>query len=358
MLDKNTVERRLNGRSGLTLIELTISMTVMIVLMSMMMVVFRKSVDVYKTTGLQGHLQDQVRAAVEITTNDVREAVGFNPLNPGQWLADSFEPTPGEFVVASDTNGNGIWDVGEAYNDLNGDGLYDGPSDVLLLASARGRIEEPFTDNDGNGFHDFGEPFDDLDGDGTWDDPNLNARFEPAFRTFTAPANLAGEPDIHSLIVYAMRQNADGISQLVKYTVYRVEFDTDGNGSFQNIDGDGDGVFEQIEDFAEGTSVPWDPPYTVAASTASSVTLQDDDGDQIVILKSNGAVNGVGSLKSPVVVGNYVNSFDVSLGVMPGNTILAEIQIGVKRNVASYNANATQKGRVFASLTTSACMMN
>jgi type II secretory pathway pseudopilin PulG len=358
MLDKNTIGKRQRGRGGMTLVELAVAMTVMTVLMTMLMMVFRKSVDVYKTVGLQGHLQDQVRAALEIVSNDVREAIGFNPVNPGEWLFDVFEPTPGEFVAGNDTNGNGIWDVGELYQDANGNGLYDGPHDILLLSSARGRIEEPFTDSNGNGFYDVGEPFEDLNANFEWDEANANGQYEPAFRTISAPANLAGEPDAHSLIVYAICQNADGIAQLVKYTLYRVEIDTDGDGWFENTDDDDDGFYEQLEDFAEGTSVPWNPPYTVVATTTTTITLEDDADNPVVILKSNGDINGNPPLKSPVVLANDVNSFDVSLGIMPGNTILAHMQVGMRRNVASYNPNALQKGRVFASLTASACMMN
>jgi hypothetical protein len=355
---RTSLKRALTDTSGVTLIELAIATAVMVLLMTLMMVVFRHCVDMYSATGLEGHLRDGVRAAVETVTSDVREAVAFNPVVPGQFLVNVFEPTAGEYVAGNDTNRNGVWDAGEAYDDVNADGLYDGPQDILLLTSARARVEEPFTDSNDNGVYDTGEPYTDLDGDGYWTDPNSNGRYDPPFRTLCSPVHLAGEPDPHSLIIYAIRQTPEGIRQLVKYTVYRVEQDINGDGRFQNKDNNGDGSYEELEDWAEGTTDPWNPPYAVVAGTSTIVTLQDGTGNPLVITVANGNINGTAPRRAPVVVTNDANSFQVATSVSPGNMVLAQIEVGLRRNVASFNANARQKGRVFASLTTSAYMMN
>ena len=53
-----------------------------------------------------------------------------------------------------DTNGNGLYDVGEQFSDADGDGEWD-PA-------------ESFTDLDGDGIWDDGETLDDMNNDGTW----------------------------------------------------------------------------------------------------------------------------------------------------------------------------------------------
>ena len=53
-----------------------------------------------------------------------------------------------------DTNGNGLYDVGEQFSDADGDGEWD-PA-------------ESFTDLDGDGIWDDGEILDDMNNDGTW----------------------------------------------------------------------------------------------------------------------------------------------------------------------------------------------
>tara|TARA_B100000029_G_scaffold492814_1_gene554606 strand:- start:772 stop:3060 length:2289 start_codon:yes stop_codon:yes gene_type:complete len=63
------------------------------------------------------------------------------------WLPDDQLPN-------YDTNGNGVYDVGEYYVDGNGDGEYDAP--------------EPFTDLDGDGVWDDAEDLDDITLDDEW----------------------------------------------------------------------------------------------------------------------------------------------------------------------------------------------
>jgi len=81
---------------------------------------------------------------------------------PPSGIVTTLATTRGEEPFV-DTNGNGVYDVGEPFTDIpepfidyNGNGKYDPP--------------EPFTDTNGNGRWDQGEPFTDTNGNGQYDD--------------------------------------------------------------------------------------------------------------------------------------------------------------------------------------------
>ncbi|HLX62868.1 MAG TPA: prepilin-type N-terminal cleavage/methylation domain-containing protein [Planctomycetota bacterium] len=57
----------------------------------------------------------------------------------------------------TDTNGNGVWDVGEPFTDIDGDGMFE-DADC-----------EPFVDANGNNVKDTLENFTDTNGNGKWD---------------------------------------------------------------------------------------------------------------------------------------------------------------------------------------------
>jgi hypothetical protein len=88
-----------------------------------------------------------------------------------------------------DTNGNGIYDPGEPFDDNGGEpfidendnGIYDGPEEFIDMNANnsydpgepfydKGR-GEPFFDTNGNGVRDAGEPFVDMNGNLTYDGP-------------------------------------------------------------------------------------------------------------------------------------------------------------------------------------------
>ncbi len=73
-----------------------------------------------------------------------------------------------------DSNGNSVYDGGEAYTDSNGNGAYD--------------TGEPYADADGNGSRNAGETYSDVNGNGQWD----------------ADMGQAGYGDANDIVVYTV----------------------------------------------------------------------------------------------------------------------------------------------------------
>ena len=236
--------------------------------------------------------------------------------------------------------------------------MYDGPNDVLLITLANAIREDPFEDINDNGLYDTGEPFQDLNGDGAWTDTNGNGVFDETFRTFSFPMDLAGEPDAHSLNILAPFTTPEGIRQLRLYTVYRTEIDLDGDGLFINADNDGDGVMDFIEDSLAGTGLPWDTPYIINEVNATTIVLLDDSGNSITIDRTTGTINDGLPHTPPRVMCNNLHSFDVGLQINAVRGILANIQMSLLRNIESFNVNATRRGRVYAMLATGVYVSN
>ena len=85
-----------------------------------------------------------------------------------------------------DILGNSVWDGGDAFNDLNGDGKYSLFVDELIeLDGLEGPTGEMFIDLDGENDYDAGEPFFDLpdgifNGGEAYFDLNANGRYDVA----------------------------------------------------------------------------------------------------------------------------------------------------------------------------------
>jgi hypothetical protein len=84
----------------------------------------------------------------------------------------TFSPRNGIVTVVAIADGE------EAFTDLNGNGVYDGPGSTNLPAAYQASGEpfidlgEPYVDVNDNGRYDLGEPFLDVNNNGVWDGPN------------------------------------------------------------------------------------------------------------------------------------------------------------------------------------------
>jgi len=350
------------GNSGFTTVEIIVATAMLMVLMMIMVGMISKSVDSYRALTLQSHMQHNNRVALDAVRAIIAPSIGINPLDSTEQLVDVFTVEPGEFDLANDTNGNGLRDVGEAFEDTDGDTIYDGPIDAVLLTLANALPEEPFDDINGNGVYDVGEPFNDMDNNGAWTDTNGNGVFDETFRTYTFPVSIAGEPDPHSLTILAPYTTDEGHRQLRQYFVYRTERDLDGDGEFLNIDTNGDGIMDIIEDGAAATGLPWDPPYVIDYLSEDVIALRDKSNNGISIDRATGAIQGAamtsGRQKDFVVLCNDLHYFDIALDIDAQPSVIANVQLALLTNVESFNVQATGKGRVYSTLTTGVWINN
>jgi len=346
------------GVNGFTALEVLIATGMLLTLVMILVLVLSTSVDSHRSLTLQSHVQHENRVALDVLRNAIAPGIGVNPLDSAELFVDVFTVDVGEFDAAADTNGNGLRDAGEDFDDADADGLYDGPIDVVLIMSANALREEPFTDADGDGVYDAGELFTDFNGDGVWTDANGNGMFDEAFRTYSFPMNLAGEPDAHSMTIFAPFTTAEGHRQLRQYTVYRTETDLDGDGQFANSDTDGDGVPDMIEDELATTGLAWDPPYVINEVNTDSIVLRDKTGDTITVDRETGTIGDSAPHTPPRVVCNSLHSFDIALDVDARQSIMVNVQLTLLTNVESFNLKATGKGRVYSTLTTGVWMNN
>ena len=353
---------RRNREKGFTMVEMLIATSMLVVLSMIMIVVLGKGADSMRAMSLQSQVQHNNRVALDLLRAAIAPSIGVDPLDASQQLVDVFMVDAGEFNLANDANGNGLRDIGEDYEDANANGLYDGPVEALLLTRAEGLREEAFQDMNNNGQYDLGEPFTDTDGDGSWTDTNGNGVFDAAFRTYTFPMFLAGEPDAHSLTIIAPFTTEEGHQQLRQYFLYRSETDLDGDGEFTNSDADGDGIFDQIEDGAAATGLAWNPPYVIDEVIGDSIVLRDDGNNTIAINRATGAVEGSGldtqRDRDYDVLCNDLHYFDAALDIDVRQSIIVNIHLGLLRNVESFNAQATGKGRVYSALSTGVWINN
>ncbi|MEW5722959.1 MAG: PilC/PilY family type IV pilus protein [Thermodesulfobacteriota bacterium] len=142
---------------------------------------------------------------------------------PGLYTDGQYDP--GDYCMVHDLNGNTVWDEGEPFIDMNGDGYYDAGVDVFnadtscdtnlngqrdpaetytdLNLDGQWNQAEPFTDTNGNGVYDEPEPYVDQNSDGHWTagesftDTNGNGYYDPAEPYSDVNANGqwdAGEP--------------------------------------------------------------------------------------------------------------------------------------------------------------------
>jgi type II secretory pathway pseudopilin PulG len=349
---------RSNRSHGFTLLELIIAMSMLTALVIMMIIVLRSSVASYGSLTLQSQVQHDNRISLDMLRNALTPAIAFSYVDTNDQLVDVFTVVEGEFDPSADANDNGMRDAGEAFEDSNGNALYDGPTDALLVTLATGVREDPFVDENGNDIYDPGEPFTDLDGDGTWTDMNGNGRYDPKFRTIAFPAELSGTPDPHSIQIFAPFNTPEGHRQLRLYTLYRNEFDIDGDGTIASTDTDGDGVVDSIEDGIEVTGLPWNPPYTFRAINEDVIMLVDKSGASISVGRDGGDVNGSPPYTPPSVICNRLRFLDFDVDVNVQQQVMVNIQLAMLANVESFNVNATGKGRVHSTLTTGIWLSN
>jgi Bacterial Ig-like domain (group 1) len=128
--------------------------------------------------------QSDFASLVDVGPTDAQGRASATLLSEGQSPPDGIVTllayTRGEKTF-TDTNGNGVWDVGEPVQPL----------------------PEPFFDENGNGIHDANEPFIDVNGNGVWDadqDPvgqfsNEVLVFDTTRVTFSAGTILTLEPN-------------------------------------------------------------------------------------------------------------------------------------------------------------------
>jgi hypothetical protein len=145
--------------------------------------------------------------------------------------------------------------------------------------------------------------------------------------------------------------------QLRKYRVYRTEFDTDGDGEFRNQDVDGDGIPDLVEDFVEGTTFAWTPPYSISGADNDAIVVRDALGNTFSVAKDAGGIEGLPPTAPVGILASELNSFNVAVD-NSGNSSLVRIQLVLRRNVMSRNEQATEKGRVDAVLTTAVVLKN
>jgi len=349
-------------KKGFTALEMLIATAMLVTLTMIMIVVLSRGADSIRAVSLQSQVQHDNRIALDALRAAVAPSIGVDPLDANVQLVDVFTIDAGEFNLADDSNGNGLRDVGEEFEDANNNALYDGPIDALLLTRAEALREEPFQDVNGNGTYDVGEPFTDTDGDGAWTDTNGNGEFDETFRTHTFPMSLAGEPDPHSLTILAPYTTEEGHLQLRQYFLYRSETDLDGDGEFTNTDTNGDGIPDIIEDGAAATGLAWDPPYVIDQIDDESIVVRDDSDNTISINRATGAVQGSALTsqrnKDFVVLCNGLHYFDVALDIDARQSIMVNVQLSLLTNVESFNVRATGKGRVYSTLSTGVWINN
>lgn len=354
--------RQRDSRKGFTFIEVLIAASMLVILSMIMIIVLSKGADSMRAMSLQSQVQHNNRVALDLLRAAIAPSIGVDPLDVNQQLVDVFTVEEGEFNLADDANGNGLRDLGEPYEDDNANILYDGPIDALLLTRAEALREEVFQDINNNGQYDLGEPFTDTDGDGSWTDTNGNGEFDAAFRTYTFPMSLAGEPDAHSMTVIAPYTTEEGHRQLRQYFLYRTETDLDGDGEFTNSDTNGDGIPDIVEDGVAATGLAWNPPYVIDEVNGESIVLRDDANSTITIDRETGVVEGsaLQSLRDSdfQVLCNDLHYFDVALDVDARRSIIVNVQLALLTNVESFNTEATGKGRVYSALSTGVWINN
>ena len=107
---------------------------------------------------------------LQLTEDNIIEF--FFDKNDGQAKFNRFElDTNGDKLRNwTDTNGNGVFDDGEPYIDMNGNNQWD-TGETFTDLDGDGILDAPeaYNDQNGNGVWDVGESFTDLDGDGVWD---------------------------------------------------------------------------------------------------------------------------------------------------------------------------------------------
>jgi prepilin-type N-terminal cleavage/methylation domain-containing protein len=354
--------RKRNSRKGFTFIEVLIAAAMLVILSMIMIIVLSKGADSMRAMSLQSQVQHNNRVALDLVRAAIAPSIGVDPLDVNQQLVNVFLVEEGEFNLADDANGNGLRDVGEPFEDDNANVLYDGPIDALLLTRAEALREEAFQDLNDNGQYDLGEPFTDTDGDGSWTDTNGNGMFDAAFRTYTFPMPLAGEPDAHSLTVIAPYTTEEGHRQLRQYFLFRTETDLNGDGEFTNTDTNGDGIPDIIENGVAATGLAWDPPYVINEINDENIVLRDDAGGTVTIDRETGTVAGsaLQSLRDRnfEVLCNDLHYFDTALDIDARGSIIVNVQLALLTNVESFNTEATGKGRVYSALSTGVWINN
>jgi type IV pilus assembly protein PilW len=105
-----------NNQSGLTLIELLISMAIAGMLLAAMVLAFTAQSKTYNTQQEVSTLQEDMKAALQLMSRDIRMA-GYNPTG-----------SPGFSIVAATST------TFNAAQDFNGDGVPGGPEENILYS--------------------------------------------------------------------------------------------------------------------------------------------------------------------------------------------------------------------------------
>ncbi|MFQ6673167.1 MAG: carboxypeptidase-like regulatory domain-containing protein, partial [Fidelibacterota bacterium] len=170
----------------------------------------------------------------------VADVEKIHRLGNGEFIWKPYEPF-------FDANGNGEFDDGELFSDVDGDGAWTA---YVFDTGADGIHAESFTDTNGDRTWEPDEPFVDSNGDGIWNGPDEGER---------DGLPTAGEPGVVDLwwSYYAepFKDTPDGIYRDGSADI--LVYDADQDGIYDAEDGDyfidlsGDGVWREGEEFVD-----------------------------------------------------------------------------------------------------------
>lgn len=283
----------------------------------------------------------------DVDTSKTLNAGDYGLINQQIFISEPF----------TDANNNGIWEVGEAYQDLNSDGSFTNSwmldttassSEVYADANSNGTYDGPdtFTDSNGNGVYDAsvaaesytdsngdslytpaftGEPFIDANGDGLLSPAVAGEVFIDADSSGTWSANDGKFTDVNGDGVYTagtdtfIDANGDGI-----FTPEEAYLDVNGNNTFDAAipaetftDTNGNGVYNgptPAESFTDtnGDGI-WSNSYSESYVDVNANGAYNSTGEVFVDTNGDGVYTAQGSyFFDNLPDGDYVVTYNVN----------------------------------------------